>query len=146
MHVSYTIEVRGEVLGVERARCPHCGAEGELTRHALGSDLGGVALSSREALRCPACAKLSQRPALGARVMGVMVLGPVLVMLVSVIGGGVWMAVSMVREGIYAAGLLVCAAAMVVVGGLLAWRTGRRVRDLLSSTRLTPMHDLQVEV
>jgi len=78
--------------------------------------------------------------------MGVVVLGPVLAMLVSVIGGGVWMAVSMVREGIYTAGLLACAAAMVLVGGLLAWRTGRNVRDLLSPTRLTPMHDLHVEV
>ncbi len=146
VEISYETVLHGEVLGTQRARCPHCAAEGELTRHALGSDLGGMALSAREALRCPSCAKLSQRPALGSRVMGVMVLGPALAMLASVAAAGAWMAVSMLQEGVFTAGLGACAAALVAVGGYLTWRTARRVRDLLSSTRLTPMNSLRVGI
>lgn len=146
MEISYEVVAQGAVLGTWRACCPHCAAEGELTRHALGSDLGGMALSAREALRCPACGKFSQRPSLGSRVMGVMVLAPALAMLASVAGGGVWMAVSMLQEGVFTAGLGACAAALVGVGGYLAWRTARRMRDLLSPSRLTPMDSLRVGV
>jgi hypothetical protein len=56
------------------------------------------------------------------------------------------MAVSMLQEGVFTAGLGACAAALIGVGAYLTWRTARRVRDLLSPTRLTPMNSLRVGV
>jgi hypothetical protein len=141
MLISVETRLDDQVLGLERATCPHCDLEQDLEARKLeGTVMGVLPLPAGRALLCPTCKGVSRREGRTVRIFSALFLVPFGIVLGVGIGAGQWMIASSLLEGIFEVTYLVIAALLICGAGYLGYRVLGSARSLLVDRRLLPLN------